>query len=66
MSCEFICDGCGKRATAVHYPRGAHGWHKPGSWFQREDEDGPQDACSRECVDLIAQKSGKTRVVLPL
>lgn len=42
MGAEIICDGCGKRAAMVHWPRGAFGWHKPDAWYQRQDEDGPQ------------------------
>ena len=63
MSCEFICDGCGKRMQAS---RGGHDWCKPFSWFQRSDEDGIQDACSRECIDRVAETSGKTACVLPV
>lgn len=63
MACEFICDGCGRRAPAS---RGAVAWFSPNSWFQRGDDDGIQDACSRECVDKIAEKTGKTKVVLPI
>jgi hypothetical protein len=66
MACEFICDGCGKRQKAIFTKRGAPGWFKPGSWFQRQDDDGPQDACSRECIEKIAMESGKTDVVLPI
>lgn len=66
MACEFICDGCGKRVKAVFYPRGTPGWQKPGVWFQRQDEDGPQDACSRECIEKVAEVSKKTSVVLPI
>lgn len=66
MSATYKCDGCGKEAPAVYYPNGDLGWHKPNKWFQRSDNDGPQDACSRECIDKIAEKSGKTSVVLPI
>lgn len=66
MSAEYVCDGCGKRAPAVFWPSGALGWHKPGSWFQRQDKDGPQDCCSRRCIEIVAEKSGKTAVVLPV
>lgn len=66
MTAEFICDGCGKRAPGVFWPRGMPGWQKPDSWFQRQDADGPQDACSRECIKKIADKSGKTSCVLPI
>jgi hypothetical protein len=69
MACEFICDGCGKRQSGVVYPMGDSGWHKPGAWFQRQDADGArdiQDACSRACIERIAEKSGKTGVVLPV
>lgn len=65
MACKYICDGCGKEAAAVFYKHGDRQWHKPESWFQRRDEEGPQDACCRECVDLISKNSGKTRVILP-
>lgn len=66
MAAEIICDGCGQRDKMVYYPHGTSGWHKPDSWFQRQDEDGPQDACCRKCIDKIAEKSGKTKVVLPI
>lgn len=63
MACEFICDGCGKRESGMYM---GFNWHKPPSWFERSDEDGAQDACSRECIDIIAEKTGKTRVILPI
>lgn len=64
MSCEFTCDGCGKKAPGEF---GAdHTWHKPHAWFERSDTGGPQTACSRNCIDLIAAKTGKTRVILPI
>lgn len=66
MANEYICDGCGKRESAVFYPNGNRNWCKPERWFQRTDENGPQDACSRDCVDKIAKKSGKTGVILPI
>jgi ADP-ribose pyrophosphatase YjhB (NUDIX family) len=62
MSATIKCDGCGKEAPMVI---GYQGWAKPGGWLQRQDADGIQDACSRECIDIIAKKSGKTSVVLP-
>jgi hypothetical protein len=64
MSCEFICDGCGKREPAGHNQHGD--WFKPRSWFQRSDKDGIQVACCRSCIDKIAEKTGKTSVVLPI
>lgn len=63
MAVEYVCDGCGKREPAIHYGRAE--WHKPHNWFQRGDENGPQDACSRECIEKIAKATGKTGVVLP-
>lgn len=63
MSAKYICDGCGKEEPAVQYPTG---WSKPPSWFQRTDKDGTQDACSRECIKRIAERTGKTSVVLPI
>ena len=62
MACKYICDGCGKEAPAER----THNWFKPSSWFQRSDDDGIQDACSRECIQKIAAKTGKTDVVLPI
>lgn len=66
MSERTMCDGCGKEADMVFYPGGQNGWHKPPKWYQRQDGDGIQDACSRECIKAIAEKSGKTDVVIPL
>lgn len=64
MAAESICDGCGKRAPMVKGELGT--WHKPHSWFERSDKDGIQTACSRECIEKIAEKSGKTACVLPV
>ena len=61
--CQFICQGCGTVAPGWSGP---NGWHKPHHWFERKDEDGAQTACSRECIDVIAAKTGKTGVVLPI
>lgn len=64
MSAKMVCDGCGKEAPMIV---GASGdYFKPSSWFTRSDKEGRQDACSRECIDRVAAKTGKTRVVLPL
>jgi len=62
MACEYICDGCGKREPADFNGRE---WTKPSSWYQRSDEDGIQDACCRECIEIVSKKTGKTSVVLP-
>lgn len=61
MSCKYVCDGCGKEAPAETLDRD---YHKPRLWFQRGDEHGLQDACSRECIPKIAKETGKTDVVL--
>jgi len=63
MACKYVCDACGKECYANHNGRS---WFKPYTWFQRSDDDGPQDACSRECIQIIASKSGKTSVVVPI
>lgn len=63
MACEFICDGCGKRQAVGRWPGG---WFKPSDWFERADADGAQIACSRECVEKVAVRTGKTPVVLPI
>jgi hypothetical protein len=63
MACEMICDGCGKREPAQE----GHGdFTKPHEWFQRSDKDGIQLACSRECIKLTAERSGKTGLILPI
>jgi hypothetical protein len=63
MATEWICDGCGAREPGVI---GGRGWIKPPRWYERQDADGIQTACSRECIDKIAKDSGKTSVVLPI
>jgi hypothetical protein len=62
MARTFICDGCGNEAAGFWNGRN---WFKPELWFERGDDDGPQLACSRTCIEKIAAKSGKTAVVLP-
>jgi hypothetical protein len=62
--CEFTCQGCGAKAPGVY--GFDHSWHKPAHWFERSDGDGAQTACSRECIDIIAEKTGKTACVIPL
>jgi hypothetical protein len=63
MAAEAICDGCGKREPMFY---AEYNWHKPLLWFERSDDDGAQTACSRECIEKIAEKTGKTPVVLPI
>lgn len=64
MAAEVICDGCGKR-TIMDFGQDGN-WHKPRYWYERSDKDGIQTACSRECIDKIAEKTGKTGIVLPI
>lgn len=64
MACKFVCDGCGKEVPARYYAS-SYDYTKPIDWFQRGDKDGIQDACSRECIEIIAKKTGKTAVVAP-
>lgn len=63
MAAESICDGCGKRQEMIPV-RG--NWIKPYDWFERSDQAGIQTACSRDCIDVIDEKNGKTRVILPI
>lgn len=63
MAAEIICDGCGKRAPAGVTWDGK--FVKPSEWYSRSDKDGTQVACSRQCIEVIAKKTGKTDVVLP-
>lgn len=60
------CDGCGKVQPMVFYAQGDRNFHKPDSWFMRCDEEGAQIACSRQCIDTVAKKTGKTAVVIPI
>lgn len=62
MAAEAICDGCGKREPMKSNGRT---WYKPSEWYERSDDDGTQTACSRECIEKIAEKTGKTAVVVP-
>ena len=64
MGVIFICDGCSKQA--VGRDTVLNGFRKPDEWYQRSDKDGTQVACSRLCVARIAEKSGKTSVILPI
>lgn len=57
------CDGCGKTAPAS--PDGRGGWEKPSHWYSRRDENGAQLACSRDCIDIVADRTGQTNFVLP-
>lgn len=62
MAAEYVCDGCGKRAPAEP---GVYNWCKPEEWYQRGTGNAIQDACSRECIDRIARKTGVPGIVSP-
>lgn len=62
MASKYVCDGCGKERKA-DFDGLNH--CKPHDWYQRADEEGVQDACSRECIETVSKKSSKTGVVLP-
>lgn len=64
MAAIWVCDGCGKQKPAAVW--GDHTFKKPHGWFERSDKDGIQTACSRECVEKVAKKTGKSAAVLPL
>ena len=64
MSVKYICDGCGKEAPADKAFNGDT--IKPSHWYSRTDKDGAQHACSRQCIEKAAAKSGKTEIVLPI
>jgi hypothetical protein len=54
MSGEATCDGCGKQAPMVSGP---YGWEKPEGWLQLVDlAKGVQDACSRQCAQVIDRR----------
>ena len=58
MSVTYKCDGCG---TTVEQRSS----FKPSAWFVRGQEGEQQHACSRPCIEKIAEATGSTRVVLP-
>jgi hypothetical protein len=65
MACEYICDGCGKRESGS-YLKG-FGYQPPKGWqIAYADYNRRMDACSRDCIEKIAAKTGKTGIVLPL
>lgn len=59
MSDNIKCHGCGKDSGRSEHQG------KPAAWYSRQDDDGKQYACSRPCIDTIAETTGKTRVILP-
>lgn len=61
----FECDGCGAQGEGEWFgsPPPAH---KPRHWYQRSDADGVQVACSRPCIEKVAEQSGKTAIVNPM
>ena len=63
MAVKFVCDGCGKEGEATYGVTGDA--FKPRAWFQRSDKEGAQHACSRDCVEKVAEATGKTSVVAP-
>ena len=62
---EYICDGCGKREKADKAFNGQA--IKPKDWYMRIDENlGELHACSRKCIDAIAEKTGTHSIVFPI
>lgn len=55
---EIVCEGCGVTAP---------GPEKPPKWYQRTDAETGVDhyACTRACIDVIAEKTGQTKVIMP-
>lgn len=64
-SVTIKCDGCQREAQA-EWSKHSQSWHKPRSWYQRSDEDGPQVACCRKCLEQVAKDTGKSPCVLPV
>ncbi len=63
MACEFICDGCGKRAPACHSAMGRP--FKPRSWYARTEGNKELHAGSRECIETIREKTGDGTPIMP-
>ena len=64
MAVIYVCDGCGKQAPGLEFPDAIT---KPRDWFQRHDAEGVWlHACSRDCVAVIAKKTGTTGAILPI
>ena len=72
MSVQYICDGCGRIEPGTW---SGHSWVRPrvarglsgggGEWWTRQDKDGQQHACSRNCIEKIASDKGVTGIVAP-
>ncbi len=72
MSVQYTCDGCGKTEPGAwngvtwSRPRVANGLSGGGGeWFTREDKKGQHHACSRKCINKIAEEKGVTSCVAP-
>jgi hypothetical protein len=65
MACEYICDGCGEVTKGIFYSTNPTRWFKPDHWFQRSNDKGIQDACSRECAEKINTKTGERTPIAP-
>ena len=67
------CHKCGESFDRLEYTRSE--WMRPlvddgkagggNYWWSRQDREGQQHACSRECIDKIAETMGVTRAVMP-
>jgi hypothetical protein len=60
MTCEFICDGCGKREKGRF---GFFAWVLPRDWHYLQCDRchvTTQVACSRECVKKLAELTRTT------
>lgn len=57
----YKCDGCGVK---VERPDG----EKPHEWFERtwSEKQIELHACSRECIQKVADTTGSHRLVLPV
>ena len=82
MAAEWICDGCGRRAPGVPNSMGdwrkPRDWFER-TRYERADGTEPRfgdrdpgefkgilTACSRPCIDKVAQKTGGHSVVISL
>lgn len=51
MSCNFVCDSCGKVEKAAVHERVY--FKKPNTWFQRGENQEIKTVCSKECAEKL-------------
>ncbi|MEO8082547.1 MAG: hypothetical protein ABI780_01860 [Ardenticatenales bacterium] len=61
----ITCDGCGRATPAQRSLGRCGGWEKPDHWFQRTRDGVTQTVCSKACADVVTDRTGGHRMILP-